>query len=369
LDDPELEMRTVELYVGKGVENVEAAAYMQMTESLVYFHVSGIRQDDKGVYKSHHRILAKVSRPEVAEAFLRPAPERFLKRLLDIGRVTSDQVAAAKKLPMSHDICVEADSGGHTDRGVALVLLPTIQRLRDDIQREYGYQKKIRVGLAGGIGDPNSAAGAFVMGADFILTGSINQCTAEAGTSDAVKDLLEGINVQDTDYAPAGDMFEIGARVQVMKKGVLFPARANKLYQLYSQYNSLEEIPEKILAHLERNYFKKSITEIWEETKIYFHDVGKPDEIMKAEQMPRKKMALVFRWYFGYSSRIAFAGDIEDKVNFQVHTGPALGAFNRWVKGTELESWRHRHVGEIGKKLMDGAAIHLEATLARFVLP
>jgi trans-AT polyketide synthase/acyltransferase/oxidoreductase domain-containing protein len=214
-----------------------------------------------------------------------------------------------------------------------------------------------------------SAASAFVMGADFILTGSINQCTVEAGTSDAVKDLLEAINVQDTDYAPAGDMFEIGARVQVLKKGVLFPARANKLYQLYNQYPCLEEIPEKTLAQLERNYFKKTIAEIWEETKLYFQKIGKSDEIMKAEQTPRKKMALIFRWYFGYSSRLAFAGDLEGKVNFQVHTGPALGAFNQWVKGTELESWRHRHVDEIGKKLMEDAAILLENMLERLCSP
>ena len=60
----------------------------------------------------------------------------------------------------------------------------------------------IRVGAAGGIGAPEAAAAAFVMGADFVLTGSINQCTVEAGMSDAVKDLLLEINVQDTGYAP-----------------------------------------------------------------------------------------------------------------------------------------------------------------------
>ncbi len=35
--------------------------------------------------------------------------------------------------------------------------------------------------------------------------------------SDSVKDLLQDINIQDTDYAPAGDMFEVtvhGFRVQ-----------------------------------------------------------------------------------------------------------------------------------------------------------
>ncbi len=68
------------------------------------------------------------------------------------------------------------------------------------------------MGAAGGIGTPEAAAAMFVMGADFILTGSINQCTVEAATSDAVKDLLQGMNVHDTDYAPSGELFELGSR-------------------------------------------------------------------------------------------------------------------------------------------------------------
>jgi len=31
-------------------------------------------------------------------------------------------------------------------------------------------------------------------------------------------------------------------------------------------------------------------------------------------------------------------------VDYQVHTGPALGAFNQWVKGTSLEDWRKRQI-------------------------
>ncbi|QMU65923.1 MAG: hypothetical protein GKR88_17670 [Flavobacteriaceae bacterium] len=160
-------------------------------------------------------------------------------------------------------------------------------------------------------------------------------------------------------------MFEIGAKVQVLKKGVLFPARANNLYNLYNHHNSLDEIPQKTIWQLERSYFKKPISEIWKETKTYFKKIGKSEEIKKAEEKPRHKMALVFRWYFSYSSQVAFAGDLEHKVNFQVHTGPALGAFNRWVKGTKLESWRNRHVDKIGIKLMEATATLLEGTLQK----
>jgi trans-AT polyketide synthase/acyltransferase/oxidoreductase domain-containing protein len=353
LTEPALEMKTVKLYVQKKVRHIEASAFMQMTKSLVYYHASGLERRDTGEIIRHHRILAKISRPEVAEAFMRPAPEKLLNQLLEDELITETQASLAKNIPVSIDICVEADSGGHTDRGVAMVLLPSIQRLRKELQEEYQYSKPIRIGLAGGIGTPQSAACAFLMGADFILTGSINQCTVEAGISSAVKDLLEDINVQDTAYAPAGDMFEIGAKVQVLRKGVLFPARANKLYNLYNHYSALEEIPTKTIAQLEKNYFKKPISEIWAETKNYFIKNGQKAEIKKAEKNAKHKMALVFRWYFGYSSRLAFAGDMDNKVNFQIHTGPSLGAFNQWVKGTPLESWRNRHVEQIGIRLME----------------
>jgi len=363
LTEPAVEMATIELYLKYGIKTVEASAYMQMTKSLVYYRLKGLRKDSGGRIVCGHRILAKISRPEVAEAFMRPAPERIVNQLLDEGLITAEQAALSKSVPMSYDLCVEADSGGHTDAGVAMVLLPSIQQLRTVINKEFQYARPIHIGLAGGIGTPQAVACAYMMGADFVLTGSINQCTVEAGTSDEVKDLLQDINVQDTDYAPAGDMFEIGAKVQVLKKGVLFPARANKLYSLYNQYASLEEIPEKTIQQLEKTCFKKPIDVIWEETKTYFGNKGEKTIIEKAERDPKNKMALIFRWYFGYSSKLAFEGNMNEKVNFQVHTGPALGAFNQWVKGTELESWRHRHADKIGIKLMEGAAQLLEKTL------
>ena len=53
------------------------------------------------------------------------------------------------KVPMADDITIEADSGGHTDNRPMVALLPTIIRLRDQIQAEYNYKKKIRIGAAG----------------------------------------------------------------------------------------------------------------------------------------------------------------------------------------------------------------------------
>lgn len=358
LSDPAIESKTVELYLEMGVRVIEASAFMQITSALVHYRLMGLMQAPDGAVECRNKIIAKVSRPEVAKAFMSPAPERIVAKLLSERKITGEQAQMARSVPMANDICVEADSGGHTDQGVALVLLARMQRLRKELGLD---ETSMRVGLAGGIGTPEAVAAAFVMGADFVMTGSINQCTVEAGTSDVVKDLLQDIDIQDTTYAPAGDMFEMGAKVQVLKKGVFFPARANRLFMLYNQYNSIDEFPASVREQLEDKYFKKTLDAIWLETKSFFEGRGQRDEIDKAESNAKHKMALVFRWYFGHSMRAAFSGDEKSRLDYQIHTGPALGAFNRWVKGTPWENWRARHVDKMGHKLMiDAGAVLLE---------
>jgi trans-AT polyketide synthase/acyltransferase/oxidoreductase domain-containing protein len=81
-----------------------------------------------------------------------------------------------------------------------------------------------------------------------------------------------------------------------------------------------------------------------------------PEEIEKAERNPKHKMALIFNRWFVHSRRLAMRGSAEQKVDYQIHCGPAMGAFNQWVKGTALENWRNRYVDEIAEKLMQGTA-------------
>lgn len=363
LIQPEIEVQTVDLFLRYGIRYVEAAAYMQMTPSLVRYRLTGLRRNPDGTITVPNYVLAKVSRPEVATLFMQPAPQRYVDKLVAQGQLTAEEAELSRLVPMSEDICVEADSGGHTDQGVAYALMPAMLSLRKEMMAQYNYTKPIRVGAAGGIGTPEAAAAAFMLGAEFILTGSINQCTVEAGMSDVVKDMLQGINVQDTAYAPAGDMFELGAKVQVLRRGVFFPARANKLYALYQQYNSLAEIDAKTQRQIQDKYFKRSFDEVWAETKAYYQRAV-PSEVEMAERNPKHKMALIFRWYFVHSTRLAMSGSDEQRVDYQVHCGPALGAFNQWVKGTELAEWRNRHVAEIGEKLMQETAALLNQRFA-----
>jgi len=356
---PGLEEATVDLYLRFQVPRIEAAAFTQITAALVRYRAKGLTLNREGTIHIPHQILAKVSRPEVAEQFLSPPPDALVRRLVESGKITTQEARLAQRLPMADEICVEADSAGHTDRGVLHTLLPVMLRLRDKAARRYNYPTQVYVGAAGGIGTPEAIAAAFVLGADFVLTGSINQCTVEAGTSETTKDLLQGAGVQDTDMVPAGDMFELGAKVQVFKKGLLFPSRAKKLYDLYRQYDSLEQIDLQTRAQLETRYFKRSFAEIFAETKEYYLRVL-PQAIERAERDPKQKMALVFRWYFIHTNRLALRGDPAEKVDYQIHCGPAMGAFNQWVKGTDLEDWRSRHVDEIAERLMRAAAQFLD---------
>jgi trans-AT polyketide synthase, acyltransferase and oxidoreductase domains len=232
MNAPKKEEAEVDLFLKHKVKFIEASAFMQITPALVKYRVKGLARDKDGIVYSKNKIMAKVSRPEIASIFLHPVPETIARNLLKEGKISDEEFAMSKSMPMCDDLCAEADSGGHTDQASPYTLLPSIIRLRDELVKEYGYPTKIRVGAAGGIGTAESAAAAFVLCADYIMTGSINQCTVEAGISDDVKDMLQIMNIQDTAIAPSGYLFEMGSKVQVLNKGTFFPARAKKLYEL-----------------------------------------------------------------------------------------------------------------------------------------
>src|SRR6185436_1280566 len=120
----------------------------------------------------------------------------------------------------------------------------------------------------------------------------------------------------------------MGAKVQVFKKGLFFAARGNKLYDLYRQYPSLEAIDPDTRRHLEERYFGRSFEAVWEETRRHYLS-SVPEVVERAERNPREKMALVFRWYFVHTTRLALDGREDERVNYQIHCGPALGAFNQ----------------------------------------
>ncbi len=359
--DPELEGRLVELYLMRGVRLVEASAYMDLTLPVVRYRVSGIRRGHDGHVATPHRIIAKVSRAEVAAKFLSPPPERFLAELVRQGHVTREQAVLAAQVPMAQDVTVEADSGGHTDNRPAIALLPALLALRDRLQSKYAYPQALRVGAAGGIATPASAAAAFAMGAAYVLTGSINQACVESGSSDAVRVMLAEAEPADVAMAPAADMFELGVKVQVLKRGTMFVQRAARLYEIYRSSSGLDQIPAAERAHIEKNLFRKPLEDVWEETRAFFHSRD-PAQIDRAERDPKHKMALVFRWYLGLSSRWANEGEPTRKLDYQVWCGPAMGAFNEWARGSFLAKRENRRVVTLARNILHGAAVTLRTS-------
>ncbi len=359
INRPFLEDELTDLLLEEGVSIVEASAFMEVTPALARYRAKGLIREN-GTIRAANRVIAKVSRPDVAAQFLALAPEQLIARLLGEKAISEDEAEMLRKVPMADAICVESDSGGHTDQGMPFALIPPILKLRDEAEGRFPGFGRIFVGAAGGIGTPEAAAAVLVLGADFIVTGSINQCTVEGGTSDAAKDLLEGINVYDTAYAPSGEMFELGSKVQVLKKGLFFPSRAERLVALYRQHDSLEAMDSKLRRQIEERYFGRGFDDVFADVRRTYPAA----EIERAEQMPKHRMALVFKRYFKDTTNWALQGDMEHKVDFQIHCGPAQGAFNQWVAGTDLETWRGRHVDEIGHRLLDGTADLLNRRLS-----
>lgn len=109
-------------------------------------------------------------------------------------------------------------------------LFSQVLRLRDEVVNVYQYERPIFVGAAGGLGTPDAVAAAFGLGAAYVLTGSVNQACQESGLPESARALLAAAGPGDVAMAPAADMFELGAEVQVLSRGTMFAVRATKLY-------------------------------------------------------------------------------------------------------------------------------------------
>jgi PfaD family protein len=360
-NDPAHESAVVDLFLKKQIRRISASAYLDLSLPLVYYRVSGLRRDPRtGGAACDHHVFAKVSRVEVAEKFFSPPPKKLIDRLMQQGLITAEQADLSASIPMATALTAEADSGGHTDNRPAISLLPTMMALRDEIVRRHGYKQPIWVGLAGGISTPASTAAAFAMGAAYVVTGSVNQACVEAGTSDAVRRMLAETRQADVIMAPSADMFEMGVKVQVLKRGTLFALRAARLYELYTRHERYEDIPESQRRILERDFFRKSFEEEWEQTRMFFARRD-PRQIDLGEKDSKHKMALVFRSYLGQSSMWAILGDPSRRMDYQIWCGPALGAFNQWVKGSFLEDPDHRDVTTVAMNLLVGACVAARA--------
>jgi PfaD family protein len=358
--EPALEHAIADIFCRLNVPAVSASAFMSLTPAIVRLSASGMRRDAEGRVVRARAIFAKISRPETAKLFMSPPPAAMLRALVAEGHLTPEEAELAAELPLAEDITVEGDSGGHTDNRPLAVALARVAQLRDSL----APKTRIRIGAAGGLGTPQAVASAFALGADYVLTGSVNQSSVESGLSAQARAMLQHIDMADVAMAASADMFELGVKVQVLKRGTMFAGRANRLFDLYTRYDSLSALPPETQRQLEQDFFRAPLEKIWEETCSFFAERN-PAEITRAEKDLKHQMALVFRWYLGNSIRWAMTGEESRKIDFQIWCGPAMGAFNAWSQGSHFDTPEARTVEQIGKNLLEGAATLLRAQAFR----
>jgi trans-AT polyketide synthase/acyltransferase/oxidoreductase domain-containing protein len=362
--EPALEGALCDLYLRKGVRLVEASAFLDLTPAIVRYRLSGLRRGPDGRVEAANKVVAKVSRVEVASKFLAPAPDAMRRDLAQAGLITPEEAELGGEVPMAQDLTVEADSGGHTDNRPLVAMFPAMLALRDRLQAQFRFARPARVGAAGGISTPEAAAAAYVMGAAYVMTGSVNQACVESGSCDRVRAMLAQAGQADVVMAPAADMFELGVKVQVLKRGTMFAQRGAKLYEAWKAYDSIEALPPAVRASIERDMLKTTLEQAWESTKAYFLQRD-PSQVERAEREPRHKLALVFRSYLGQASRWANAGAPDRVLDYQVWCGPAMGAFNEWSKGSFFDEPSERRVALVARNILFGAAVLTRAHFLR----
>ena len=362
--ETDLENAVCDLYLRRGVRLVEASAFMGLTPAIVRYRLHGIARGADGRVIAPNKVVAKVSRVEVAAKFLAPAEEKLLRDMAASGLLTSEQVALAAEIPMAQDLTAEADSGGHTDNRPLVAMFPAMIALRDRLQAQFKFKSPARVGAAGGIATPDAAAAAYMMGAAYVLTGSVNQSCIESGSSDQVRRMLAAAGQADCIMAPAADMFELGVKVQVLRRGTMFAQRGAKLYEIWKSSESIEAIPAAVRASVEKDLFKENLDAVWASTREFFLKRD-PSQVVRAEKEPKHKLALVFRSYLGQASRWANAGVPDRVLDYQVWCGPAMGAFNEWTNGTFLQEPANRSVALVARNILYGAAVLTRAHFLR----
>ena len=96
-EDTQMEEHLVSIYLKNGVQKVSASAFMQLSKSIVWYACKGLYKDPAGQIRRSHHVFAKISHPQVAEAFMKPAPSEMLEQLLREGKISRHEAELAQR--------------------------------------------------------------------------------------------------------------------------------------------------------------------------------------------------------------------------------------------------------------------------------
>ena len=166
----------------------------------------------------------------------------------------------------------------------------------------------------------------------------------------------------DVVMAPAADMFEMGVKVQVLKRGTMFAMRAAKLYELYRAY----AVAGGDSRRRARRRWRRTCSALRWRT-IWAADARLlPAARSGAGGACRaRRRSTGWPWCFAGIWACRRAGRTpasrRGKLDYQVWCGPAMGAFNEWVRGSFLERPENRRVVTVALNILYGAAVLLRA--------
>lgn len=338
LYDSDRAEKIINYLIEQNICNIEVSDFVKPSKELIKYRLKGIRVASNGKITFSNKILVHASTIKCAKAFMNPISDKLLKEMVLAGDITEEIAALAVTVPICDDICIDDEWHG----------MEAIGKLRD-IGNINTYVKNIRFGIGGRIGGPASVALAFFCGADFVVTTAINQCTIEANTSEYVKELLQDATENDFAYAPTDELFEFGLRTSVLKKGSLYHIRATKIYEIYCQYNGIEDIPLDIRNTIFMKYYKTSLEEVFANITKQMNE----EEVRRLEGRPKEKMGLIFKWLLVKSFKDACVGNIENKANYLVLASREMADLNRFFENTEHFAWGNRSVVDIAVGLMN----------------
>jgi len=319
------EESTVDLALERGVQCLEAVGYEVPTPALLRFRFEGTAVP--------RLLMAQVSSLRSAKRFLESPTE---------GQ--NGDRGAGSRFPIASDLCVVPDSTGSGDLAT---LLPAVRRLADEAQRSLDGPP-LRVGAGGALGTPEAIASAFLLGADFVQTSAVNLSCSEAALPAETRLRLASLAPGETTSAPAAHGFALGARATVVKKGSLFAPRAQKLYEIFRFYDSLEDIPPALRTKLKTKFFKCPLAEVWESLRQRL-----PEEFKSPD--PKQKMALVFIEYLHQTLRWTLEGNPDEAAQAHIPCDEALPAFNHRVAGAGVADPSARTLAAVAEWLMEEA--------------
>ena len=263
-------------------------------------------------------------------------------------------------VPIATDVTVEADSGGHTDNRPLAALLPVTDRAA-----RWGGARSRPPPPAPGSGPRAAPRHASRRRLGLRARGGLRAHRVRQPGRGGVRPLggrpaapRPEPSISDVAMAAAADMFELGVKVQVLRRGHALrgPRPTGSTTSIARTLRSRRSRARRPRASSRQDPRRLDRGRLEGDGSLLAASRSRA-------RRPRRRgpeaphgagVPLVPRQVEPVGDR---RRDAPAHADYQVWCGPAMGAFNDWARGSFLEDPSARTVGQIGLNLLEGAAV------------